>query len=77
MFFHFFSVEPTLFIVLFEFYMFYYTCGGHSLNFVCLYCYDCHNFLIIIFKTNFLSTVESPNKGHFGTNINSTGLSTV
>ena len=24
-----------------------------------------------------LTTVESPNKGHFGTNINSSGLSTV
>ena len=24
-----------------------------------------------------LFTVESPNKGHFGTNINSSGLSTV
>ena len=23
------------------------------------------------------STVESPNKGHFGTNINSSGLSTI
>ena len=24
-----------------------------------------------------LATVESPNKGHFGTNINSSGLSTI
>ena len=26
---------------------------------------------------NFTCTVESPNKGHFGTNINSSGLSTI
>ena len=32
---------------------------------------------ICTYKGKNMTTVESPNKGHFGTNINSSGLSTV
>ena len=33
--------------------------------------------VLILLDRQDTSTVESPNRGHFGTNINSSGLSTV